>query len=56
MAFRRIYFNNRWARPVYARSCDWTMIGISQWWSGPDDMCYKICFFGFDIQIWFSIE
>ncbi len=51
--FRRMVLMNRWKR-AYGRSGDWVIIGIQQWWASPDSFCYKLCFFGFDLQIWFK--
>ena len=48
-----IWFINRWKLKPYSRNGDWVIIGFSKWWSSPNDYCYKLCFFGFDVQIWF---
>ena len=51
---RRIAFLNRWKRNKYARNCDWTILGISVWYADPENYCYKFCFIGFDMNIWFE--
>lgn len=51
--FDRISIHNRWKQKKYARQCNWTVFGFQVWWAGFQNYCYKICFFGFDIQIWF---
>lgn len=52
--FDRINFSNRWKQSRIGRGSDWTIIGISEWWCSPTEFCYKICFFGLDLKIWFS--
>lgn len=52
--FERIAFLNRWKLKKYSRNCDWTIIGISVWWSSPESYCYKFCFFGFEVNLWFE--
>jgi hypothetical protein len=52
--YERIYFNNRWKQNEFKRNHDWTIIGVSKWWCGPCDFCYKICFFGLEAHIWFN--
>lgn len=56
ISFERIFFNNRWKQKKYSRNCDWVIIGISKNWFGPTSFCYKISFFGFDLNIWFLRE
>lgn len=48
----RIHFYNRWKYPKYSRPCDWTIIGISTWWSSPESYSYRIGFFGLELRIW----
>ncbi|WP_040280837.1 hypothetical protein [Psychroserpens damuponensis] len=50
--FDEIRFMNRWKQKSYSRNCDWTIIGVTKWWFGPESFCYKICFFGLEAQIW----
>ena len=52
--FERCILVNRWKEKKYSRNCDWVIIGIQQWHSGPDGFCYKLCFFGIDLHIWFE--
>jgi hypothetical protein len=54
--FDRLGLSNRWQQRKHSRTCNWTIIGISEWWFGPQDFCYKICFFGIDLHIWFKRE
>jgi hypothetical protein len=51
-ALKEVRFNNRWTQR-YPPS-DWTIIGLARWWFGPTEYCYKLCLFGFDLQIWFE--
>jgi hypothetical protein len=52
--YERIYFKNRWKEHKYSRNCDWTIIGVSKWWCSPYNFCYKLCFFGLEVHIWFN--
>jgi len=52
--FERISFLNRWKQKKYSRQCDWVIIGVQQWYSSWESYCYKLCFFGFDVHIWFK--
>lgn len=54
--FERIMFDNRWARPVWNRSDNWTVIGIHIHWFSPKEFEYHLCFFGFRIRIWMIRE
>lgn len=54
--FDRIVFNNRWAKPFWHRSDDWTIIGIRKHWFGRNEYEYTISFFGLDIRIWMIRE
>lgn len=47
-----ISFRNRW-REKYPNS-DWTILGLSWWWSGPSDKRFGIHFFGIEVLIWFK--
>lgn len=49
-----IYLHNRWRQRKLSRNCDWTLLGISTRWAGPQDYCWSICFFGFELRIWFK--
>ena len=51
-SLNHIVFYNRW-RERYPND-DWTIIGISKWWSSPESYCYKFCFFGIEVRIWFK--
>lgn len=53
VSFDEITFYNRWKQHPYSRNCDWTIIGISTWWVDPTRYCYKVCFFGLELKIWF---
>lgn len=48
---RRINLINRWKDRYKG---DWVIFGLQIWWAGPEDFCYKLCFLGFDLQIWFK--
>lgn len=50
----RLSFFNRWKMRKTSRPCDWTILGFSKWWFGPESFCYKLCFFGFEVKIWFN--
>lgn len=50
--FERIAVANRWKQRRYSRSCDWVVFGIATRWAGPESFCWKLCFFGIDIQVW----
>lgn len=52
--FSRFILINRWKTKKYSRQCDWTIIGIQEWWAGPNDFCIKFCFFGIDLCFWFK--
>ena len=52
----RFVINNRWKRPKYSRQDSWTIIGITKWWSGVYDYCWKVCIFGVDFCFWFKRE
>jgi len=52
--FKRLSLMNRWKLKSYSRNGDWVILGIHQWYASPTDYCYKICVFGFDLQIWFE--
>lgn len=54
ITFDRFMVLNRWTLKPYSRNCNWTIIGVQKWWAGPKAFCYKICFFGFELQIWFE--
>ena len=54
--YDRFYFFNRWKQRKYSRPCDWTIIGISIGWSNPNDFCYRLSFFGFELIFWFIRE
>ena len=56
ITFERLFLNNRWKQKEYSRNCNWTIIGIHKHWAGPSSFCYKLCFFGIDIHIWFNRE
>ena len=44
-----VWFHNRWKEKH--PNCDWTIVGVSKWWSGPTYFVYKICFFGIELRI-----
>lgn len=48
--FRRVYLQNKWKY----RSNSSLIFGISEWWAGPCDYCYKFAAFGFEVSIWFE--
>lgn len=52
--YNRLSLVNRWKQKRYSRNCDWVIIGVSKWWHSVNDYCYKISFFGIDLQIWFK--
>ena len=54
--FDRVYFQNRWKERKYLRPCDWVILGLSIWWAGPNDYCYKLSFFGLELKFWFNRE
>lgn len=54
MKLSRVYFYNRWRQRKYSRPSDWVFIGVSTRWASPDDMCYRLSFFGFEISFWFE--
>jgi len=51
--FERISFINRWLHK-YGRESDWIIIGVSKWWWGWEGYCYKCCFFGLEMKLWFK--
>jgi hypothetical protein len=52
----RIVLNNRWRKPFYSRSDNWTIIGISTRWFSTTDYEWIISFFGLDLRIWIKRE
>lgn len=52
--FRNISWYIRWKDSYISRPSDWTIIGVSKLWHGPKDYCYKICLFGFELNLWFN--
>lgn len=48
--FSRITFYSRWNHKF--PPSDWCILGLSKWWFGSEEYCYKICLFGFEIHIW----
>lgn len=46
-----IKFHSRWKYKSYARPCDWTIVGISVWWCGPENFEYRLSFFGLMVRI-----
>lgn len=54
--FDRLRLTNRWKTPRYSRLSNWTIIGISERWSDPENFCFKFCFFGLDLNVWFRRE
>ena len=47
----RVMVENRWKRPSFSRSGDWTIIGIRQRWYSPTEYGIIFCFFGYDIIV-----
>jgi hypothetical protein len=56
ITYDRVYFFNRWKQRKYSRPCDWTVFGLAVWWSSPESYCYRLCFFGLELKIWFKRE
>ena len=54
LKFDRFYFYNRWADKSFMRPSNWTYFGVLVRWAGFDSMCYRICFFGLELSIWFE--
>lgn len=54
--FDEIVFSNRWRRKKYSRDGTWVIFGVQKWWAGPRDFCYKFCFFGLELHLWFFKE
>lgn len=54
ITYDRFYFQNRWKRNKYSRNCDWTIVGLSVWWSCPTSFCYTFSLFGLELKIWFT--
>ncbi|MGJ3236435.1 hypothetical protein [Marivirga sp.] len=50
--FDRVFFENRWIQKKHRRRANWTIIGISTWWSSPYSYKYSFCFFGLEAHIW----
>ena len=53
-SFDSISFHNRWKGSKSCRNSDWTIIGISEWWTGPTLFCFKFCVFGFELKVWLN--
>lgn len=48
----RIMFDNRWSRPIWNRSDNWTIVGIHVHHFNSSEFEYHLCFFGFRVRIW----
>jgi hypothetical protein len=55
ISFDSIRFYNRWKQKYYCRTCDWIIFGLGERWYGPNEFCYKLCFFGFDIVLHLNV-
>lgn len=52
----RVMVENRWKRPNFSRSGDWTIIGIRERYFSPTEYEIIFCFFGYDIRVWLKKE
>jgi len=52
IVYRRVYFQNKWKDKH--RNNSGLIFGISEWWAGLCDFCYKFAAFGFEVSIWFK--
>jgi hypothetical protein len=52
--FDSVSFLNRWKQRRLSRNANWTIIGVSVWWSQPTKYCYKFSFFGLEMRIYFN--
>jgi len=50
--YSRIYLQNKW-KDKYSNNGG-LIFGISEWWAGTCDYCYKFAAFGFELSIWFE--
>jgi len=51
---REVIFYNRWKQRKHSRNGDWTLFGLSRWACSYEEYSYKLCFFGFEVHLWFK--
>lgn len=52
--FERLFVKNRFKEKKSRKDGDRVIFGVQKWWSSPDEYCYKFCFFGLEIHVWFK--
>lgn len=52
--YDKIVFVNRWKRRYGFGTS--TIVGLAEYWAGPLEKCYKLCFFGLEIMVWLKAE